>query len=524
MGYKRVDFMDIYDIIRRWHAGQKISHIAQLCAYDRKTIRKYITMAQQIGLSPDQPLPAKEDLLKRLEPFLVQKTQKPIPAQSTLTTYLEELAELINKPPYTLKPKIAFEVICERHDLYDKVSYSSFKRFVKDHPIAIHPQHTTCRIEVPPGSEVQIDYGSMGLLFDPLLDRKRKVYAFIATLSHSRHQFVEFVYKQNQQSFAASHVKMFSYFGGVPSRLRIDNLKAGVLKPDLYEPTLNYTYRELAEHYDCFIDPCRVGHPQDKGKVENQVPVVRQQFRKQLALNSNLDIGMANHLITEWCLGKHGHRIHGTTQWQPYPTFLHVEQPALKPLPADPFDLPLWKKARVHPDQYIQFEKIPYSVPQQFVGKNVWVRGTDKLVQVFYKNRVIKQHLIVPNCYRYTDHTDFPENVRAVLGTGYHKFLLNKAARTGTAFGQLIKQILEAHAFINLRKVQSLVSLSEKFDAELVDKTAAIVLEKQLSVSPASFKKLLHKLQDEKQTQEHISISQQTQLFLRPMDYFVRHP
>ena len=92
------------------------------------------------------------------------------------------------------------------------------------------------------------------------------VYAFIATLSHSRHKFVDFVYKQDQQSFVASHVKMFNYFDGVPKRLVIDNLKNGVLKADLYDPRLNPTYRELAEHYRCFIDPARVSRPKDKGK------------------------------------------------------------------------------------------------------------------------------------------------------------------------------------------------------------------------------------------------------------------
>jgi hypothetical protein len=521
MGYKSVDFMDIYEIIRRWHSGQRIAHIARNCNYDWKTVKKYILIANDTGISIDKPLPPKDQLLAMLEPLLSNENQKPAPAQSLLQPHLEEIVDLVNDPHYALKPKIAFEVICQRHDLDDKVSYSSFKRFVIVNNIITNPRNATCRIEVPPGKEVQVDYGYMGLLYDPMAGRNKKVYAFIATLSHSRHKYVEFVFKQNQQSFVSSHVRMFEYFEGIPSRIVIDNLKAGVIKPDLYDPTFNRTYRELAEYYNCFIDPCRVGRPKDKGKVENQVPVVRQQFRKQVMLHSNLDIGTANQLVKEWCLGKHGHRIHGTTQWQPYPIFLKVEKPTLKPLPEEPFEVPIWKKATVHADSYIQFNKKAFSVPHEYKGKNVLVRGTEKLVQVFYDNGLIKQHILTDH-YRHTDYNDFPENVKAALDKGVPKFLRTKADTVSHHFGQLIRKILQPHAFINLRKAQGLVSLSDKFDQELIDQASFMALNNDLTVTYKSFKKLIEKLQLQKQDETQIAISEQTQLFLRSMDYFVK--
>jgi hypothetical protein len=277
----------------------------------------------------------------------------------------------------------------------------------------------------------------------------------------------------------------------------------------------------LAEYYNCFIDPCRVGRPKDKGKVENQVPVVRQQFRKQVMLHSNLDIGTANQLVKEWCLGKHGHRIHGTTQWQPYPIFLKVEKPTLKPLPEEPFEVPIWKKATVHADSYIQFNKKAFSVPHEYKGKNVLVRGTEKLVQVFYDNGLIKQHILTDH-YRHTDYNDFPENVKAALDKGVPKFLRTKADTVSHHFGQLIRKILQPHAFINLRKAQGLVSLSDKFDQELIDQASFMALNNDLTVTYKSFKKLIEKLQLQKQDETQIAISEQTQLFLRSMDYFVK--
>ena len=521
MGFKRVDFMDIFEIIHRWYSGQKINHIAQNCDYDRKTVRKYILIANEIGISKDKPLPAKDELLTLLDPFLLNENQRPSPAQSLLKPHLQEVVDLINDPHNALKPKIAFEVICEKHNLDGKVSYSSFKRFAKVNDIIINPSKATCRIEVPPGSETQIDYGYMGLLYDPIADRRRKVYAFISTLSHSRHKYVEFVYKQNQQSFVASHVKMFEYFGGVTLRIVIDNLKTGIIKPDLYDPSINRTYREMAEHYDCFIDPCRVTHPKDKGKVENQVPVVRQQFRKQLALNPNLDIAVANQLVRQWCLGKHGYRAHGTTGWQPYPTFLRNERPKLKPLPEYSFEIATWKQCTVHPDHYIQFNKKAYSAPNAYIGKKLWVKGTDRIVQLYYKSRLITQHVITDH-YRHTNWDHFPENMRKVLDEGLPAYLQKQAGKLGPRFSELIRNVLKPHAFINLRKAQGLVNLKKRYNHDLLEQAASITLDQHLSVTPKSFIRLLEKLKQQNQQEKQIPVSVFTSEFIRPMNYFNR--
>ena len=189
--------------------------------------------------------------------------------------YLEETKSLITSSTNPLQAKIAFEVLCTRHGLADKVSYSSFKRFMRSRAGEFTPLETTCRMETPAGDVVQIDYGFAGLRRLELGDRQSKVYLFIATLACSRHKYVEVVRSQNQQSFVASHVRMFAYFGGVPQRLVIDNLKAGVIKPDLYDPIINRAYQEMAEHYNTFIDPCRPYSPKDKGKVESDVKTIR---------------------------------------------------------------------------------------------------------------------------------------------------------------------------------------------------------------------------------------------------------
>jgi len=519
MGYKEITVMDLYEIIRRWHDQQKIAHIANALGYDRKTVRQYIKLAQQLGLSPQQPLPDKEQLIQ-LFSRTIRQPQRPQQAQQLLEHFLPEITDLVNAKFNPVKPKIAFEVICEKYDLLGKVSYSSFKNFIRNNQIAISLDLTTCRLEAEPGSEAQIDYGKVGLLFDPEVDKNKTVQAFITTLSFSRHKFVEFTFKQDQQSFVGSHINMFEFFGGVPHRLLLDNLKNGVIKPSLYDPQLNRTYQELAEHYGCFIDPCRVSHPQDKGKVERDVQTVRQQFRKLLAIYPNLTLAQANQLIQQWAIHDYGQKDHGTTHLKPYPTFSNLERPQLKPLPAQPFDMAQWKQAKVHPDHYIQFNSKAYSVPHRFVGKTVWVRGTHKIVQIYDQGQLIKQHA-VPKGFRQTDVNDFPPNVQAVLDKGLPRLLQQQASEIGPQFGTLIRTLLQQHAFLNMRRAQGLVALAEKYPLPLVEQAAELALNQQLSTHPQLFKRLIETIQNHNQQQRPIQLSQQSLEFVRDMDYFI---
>ena len=134
MGYKEITVMDIYEIIRRWHDQQKIAHIANALGYDRKTVRQYIKLAQQQGLSQQQPLPSKDRLIHLLNQSIVPP-KRPQQAQQLLQRFLPEITDLVNAKSNPVKSKIAFEVICEKYDLSGKVSYSSFKNFVRHHQI-----------------------------------------------------------------------------------------------------------------------------------------------------------------------------------------------------------------------------------------------------------------------------------------------------------------------------------------------------------------------------------------------------
>ncbi len=160
----------------------------------------------------------------------------------------------------------------------------------------------------------------------------------------------------------------------------MDNLKSGVIKPDIYDPTLNRAYADMERHFGFVADPARVRTPKHKGKVERAVPIVRKHL---LAGRIFCDIHEANSRARAWCKDEIGMEVHGTTKKKPYDAFTNEEKMHVKPLPDAPFERPLWKQCTVHPDHHIVFDKSYYSLPTRYIGNRVLVKGTGKTVEIF---------------------------------------------------------------------------------------------------------------------------------------------
>ncbi|HUX60570.1 MAG TPA: IS21 family transposase [Ignavibacteriaceae bacterium] len=515
MAYKRIISMEILDIIRRYFDSQTISQISSVSGIDRKTVRKYIKEIHNRGIN----FYDKEKILLILPEIIPRISGRPTGAQSILEPYKQEISNLITSADNKIKPKTAFEVINEKHGLQGKVSYSSFKRFVRENKFVLHNDKTTCRLDYQAGEQIQIDYAKMGMLYDPILKRNRAVYGFIGTLSYSRYKFVEFVFSQDQQSFVQSHVRMFNFFGGVPKVIYLDNLKTGVIKPDLYNPIINKAYAELAEYYECFLNPCRVATPKDKPIVERDVQTIREQFRKYKALDKSITIAEANKTMLLWLTDTYGKRVHGTTGQKPYEEFINTERATLLPLAIEPFQAAYWKEAMVHPDHYIQVNKKSYSIPHQYVGKKLWVKVTHNIVSVFFEDKLIKEHTI-PSGYRQTDLNDFPENMQSAMDKGLPYALRKNAEAICPEFGELINKILSPHAYINMRKAQGILYIADKYPKDIVASASRAALDNYRYLSPKIFKAIIQKLINNKED-ELPGISDETSTFIRQMDYFI---
>jgi transposase len=525
MAFKRVQTVEIWSILRRWSDKQSISTIAASVDCDRKTVRAYIEMARRIGITKEEILPErKEELLPRLQEA-AERMHCKATSRLLLEPFVDEILSLINNRENPLKPKTAFEVILIRYDLRGKVSYSSFKRLARARQLVPDRKRATCRIETPPAQQIQLDYGKMGLHWDPLEKRRRTLYAFIGTLSFSRHKFVQFVYSQNQQSFTQSHVDMFTWFGGVTRILTMDNLKDGVLKPDIYDPIINRSYADLAEFYKTFIDPCRIASPQDKGKVERDVPTVREFFRKTITLYPSASIGELNSYAREWLVKEYGLRPHGSTGEAPYALFTNYERPVLSPLPVDPFTVALWKQAVVHPDHFIQVDGYRFNLSTEYIGKTVQVMITPKQAKIFYQDQLIKTRTLT-NEKVYIDWEDFPSTVEFALSEETPRRLIRKARETGgQAFEELVIGLLSVPGFSYLRRAIGLRELVKGYRFEVVEAAATVALTLGKPVTTHLFKHMLEtvrKAEDEAVLLEGLPLSEQTESFMRSADYFLQ--
>lgn len=400
---------EIVEIIYHWHKGNTTKGIKRSLKFDRKTIRKYIHMAQQLGVRRGEPLPDEQELIKGLRRLSHSSTLYETPAMDYVGIYRDQITHWLEEEDITAKQ--IWRLLKEEHEL--KASYCSVKRYLK-REFNVGTPKVTVRIETPPGQEAQVDFGYAGFMYDPVTQKDRKSWAFIMTLSYSRHRFVRFVFRMDSPTWIDCHIRALQFFEGVPGTVILDNLKSGVLKPDIYDPTLNFAYADLERHYGFVADPAKVRSPKLKGKVERVVPVVRQHL---LAGRSFKDIIAANQRALSWSKDEIGQEIHGTTKRKPYPVFLEEERASLKPLPGETFEIPLWKECSVHPDHHVVFNLAYYSLPTRYIGKKVWVRGTQKLVQIlrlhsghaFYQYELIKTHpwAKYPG-ERVTDESDYP--------------------------------------------------------------------------------------------------------------------
>src|SRR5450631_4309388 len=226
-------------------------------------------------------------------------------------------------------------------------SYDAVKRFVR--PLVSHTPKISCRFETLPGQEAQVDYGEGAPTRDVRSGKYRKPRLFVLSLSFSRHAFRKVVWRSSQQIWCELHEEAFAYFGGVPEWIRLDNLKEGVIDPDIYDPELNRLYATVLKYYKVIPLPCRPYSPDLKGKVESQVSYAQGTALKCKRFEL---IDDQNAHLMHWDERWASTRIHGTTKRQVREMF-EEERPALKPLPAARFEYYRIVERRVHFDGHI---------------------------------------------------------------------------------------------------------------------------------------------------------------------------
>ena len=442
--------MDLRELLRYLQTTSNVSAIQRATGLHWRTIRRYQQWAVTQGLL-DQPLPPVEVLHQLMATTL----ELPPPPQtvSSVEPYREVVTALHAQG-------VASTAIWQRLRERGYVgSLSSLYRFV--HQLEPHRPPATVRVEREPGSEAQVDFGYAGRMVDPTTGALRKTWAFVMLLAYSRHQYVEFVFDQSLPTWIQLHGHAFTFFGGVPHRVVLDNLKAGIVKASFDDPQVQSTYRECAEHYGFLLAPCRPRTPEHKGKVEQGgVHYVKRNF---LGGRTPTLITQANGDVRRWCLTTAGQRLHGTTKDAPLDRFEAVERAQLKPLPPMPYDLALWKQVKLHRDCYVVFEQAFYSAPFRLVGQRLWVRGGSQEVRLYTRHyELVATHSRAPRPgVRVTqpDHLP-PEKLPGAFWTRESCRVL--AAEVGPATTLLVETLLADPVLDRLPRVIRVLKLRER--------------------------------------------------------------
>ena len=463
--------IDIVEILVHWHAGRKKAEVARSLGEDRGTVAKYTAKAEAEGYAPgSEPLSVEQwgQLVHGWFPELVDPRERSLPHQ-TIDAFRADVEE-------GLKTNTATTVHQRLRDEKGLgVSLTSFRRYVwREFPEEnLRNIATPPRPEVDPGDEVQIDYGYLGSWLDPFTERMRRVWAFVMVLACSRHMFVRPVLTMDQRTWTQCHVEAFAFFDGVPARLVPDNLKTGVIKPDIYDPLLNRSYAELAAHYGCLIDPARGGKPKDKPRVERPMPYVRDSMWRG---RDWLDLPDMTAGALSWCTDVAGVRSHRSLDGaSPLSVFAAVEAQALIALPRAPFELASWSRPKVGPDCYAKAGKAIYTVPWRFIGQHIDARDGDRTVEFYVDGKVIKTWARVEKG-RQTDWDDFPpEKVAFFMRTP--QWCLKQASELGGNVKALVAGLLEVNALYRLRQAQGVVALADKHGAARLDQACRRAME-----------------------------------------------
>lgn len=312
--------------------GASQREIARRTGVDRKTIRRHARAANSPGVAtgsegpssqipPPRP-PGDEGLLAAPAPW-VQSASRPTPsACEAHRAWIEQQVQL-GRNAVSI-----YQDLVEGHGFSHR--YNSVKRFVA-HLRRREPERFDV-LEYLPGEEAQVDYGQ-GALTQSKPGRYKRPYLFVMTLKYSGKSFRKTVWKTDQQVWAQLHEQAFRAFGGCPQYTVLDNLKEGVIRPDLYEPELNSVYAALLAHYGVVADPCRVRDPNRKGTVENAIQHTQATALKGRRFDS---IEAQNTWLAHWEERWAAPRIHGRKKRQVLEMF-REEQPHLKPLPDQGF-------------------------------------------------------------------------------------------------------------------------------------------------------------------------------------------
>ena len=452
----------IKEVLRlKWQYGRSSQQIATSCNIARSTVREYLLRTEQAGLSwpldPSRDDASLENLLFPLKPA--------IPVSQRQMAPMEHLFKELKRKGVTLQ-LLWYEYKQANPEGYQYSQFCNlYRQWERKLDVTLRQHHRA-------GKNLFIDYaGQTAPVIDPATGQITEAQIFIATLGASNYTFAEASPAQDLPSWIQSHVHAFEFFGGVPEILVPDNLKAGVSKPSRYEPDINPTYQDLAEHYGTAVIPTRPGRPRDKAKVESAVLVAERWILAALRNHTFFSLQELNQAIAKE-LEKLNNRTFQKLDTTRKALFESLDKPALKPLPSRPYEYAEWKKARVNIDYHVEIDRRFYSVPYQLARQQVDVRLTATTVEVLFKNKRVASHRRNPRPGAFTTlDQHMPEAHRRYLQWTPSR-IINWAAKNGPNTQSLVSRIIDSrpHPEQGFRSCLGIIRLATRYSPERLEK------------------------------------------------------
>jgi transposase len=447
------EVVNIREILRLTAGGVRQTQIAQSCNIARSTVQDYQRRAHAAGLSYEAARGMPDDELRRL----LGKGQ---PRRDRKACDLDYTA-IVDELP---KKGVTLMLLWQEHVLQagKDLSYAEFCRRVRDWQggtsFVMRQRHK-------PGEKLFVDYSGLKIRYtERETGQEREAEVFVAALGASSYVYAEATVDQSLFSWIGSHCRAFEFFGGVTEAVVPDNLKSGVKDSWWYEPEINRSYHDFAEHYGIAVLPTRTKAPRDKGKVERAVQEVERWVIAPLRHKVFYSLSEINTALKPLLAATNARQMreYGASRKE---LFRRLDQPELKPLPAVRYEFSQWKKARVNIDYHIEVEKHWYSVPYYHVRKEVWVKATERRVEVFQNNERIALHVRSKQAYSYTTLPEHMPPEHAEVRSWTAEKFLAWSKGIGTQTHEFVSHLLKTreHPEQAFRAILGLQRLCEKY-------------------------------------------------------------
>jgi transposase len=470
MSYREVSVIEVKEILRLWLVGHSLRKVTDLSGVDRKTVRRYVEAAQAAGMSPDCGVgQLSDELLGQVIGSVRPDRPRGVgQARESLLAHRDQVKAWLDKDLTLTK----VQVLLARRGVV--VPYRTLHRYAVEELGFGRRRATVPVVDGEPGVELQVDFGRLGLIPDPVRGGRRVAHGLIFTSVYSRHMFVYPTHRQTLDEVIAGFEAAWAFFGGVFKVVIPDNMKAIVDQADKHEPRLNDAFREYSQARGFAVDPARVRHPQDKPRVEKCVQYVRSSF---FAGEEFVDLADCRARAAAWCARVAGTRIHGTTRARPVEVFAEREASLLLAAPTDPFEVPVYSHPKVARDRHVQVAYGLYSVPGELIGRHLVARAGARTIKLYYRGQLIKVHPRVGPGQRHTDPADLPSEV-SIYAMRDLDALARRAAIHGHHVGLYAVALLDHPLpWTKMRQVYRLLGLSARHGAQRVDTACARALE-----------------------------------------------